>query len=102
MRYRLLAQHYSEEDKLLEPGTEVGDGTPYLWTRPPTPEMAGLDEASRAAVEHEKIRCGEGGLDPLSQLRMVGGDAGDIVAKNPPSIMNHPNERPTRVGRSGA
>lgn len=101
MRYRLLAQHYSEEDKLLEPGTVVGDGTPFLWTRPPTTEMEGLDDASCQAIEREKIREGTSGLDPLSALRMTGGEAGDIEPKSVP-IMNHPNERPTRIGRSGA
>jgi hypothetical protein len=106
MRYRLTTPHYSEEDKLLEASDEkpieVGDGTQFKWTRPPTPEMEGLDEESRAAVEKERIRAGEDGLNPLNGLRMVGGEAGDIIAKGPPSIMNHPSERPTRIGRSGA
>jgi hypothetical protein len=97
-RYRLTTPHFSEEDKLIEASdekpVEVGDGTMFKWTRPPTPEMQGLDEESRALVEREKVRCGEGGMDPLSQLKMTGGEAGDIVARSVP-IMNHPNERPT-------
>jgi len=53
-RYRLLSQHFSEEDKLLEPGTEVGDGCEHLWTRPPTVEMLPLDEDGMDAVARER------------------------------------------------
>jgi hypothetical protein len=52
-------------------GTLVGDGTPHKWTRPPTPEMVGLDEESRKLVEAE-IRRGDG-LDPVTKLPVVGG-----------------------------
>ncbi len=76
-RYRLLEQHYSEEDKLLEgdntlgegQGTEVGDGTPHKWTGPPTPAMEGLDAASKALVAKEKLR-GDG-LNPVDYLPIV-------------------------------
>jgi hypothetical protein len=87
-KYRLLSQHFSEEDKLLEAGVEVGDGTSHKWTRPPSPEMEGLDEESKLLVEEERIRAGPFGLEPLNGLQMVGGQPGDIVP-----IMNHPNIR---------
>ena len=73
-RYRLLAQHFSEEDKLLEPGTEVGDGCEHLWTRVPTTDMEPLDEAGRAAIARERIRVGEK-ADPLDALPMTMGKA---------------------------
>jgi len=76
-RYRLLEQHYSEEDKLLEgdntlgegQGTVVGDGSPHKWTGPPTPAMEGLDAASKALVEKEKLRGH--GLNPVDYLPIV-------------------------------
>lgn len=76
-RYRLLEQHYSEEDKLLEGdntlgeglGTVVGEGSPHKWTRPPTPAMEGLDEKSQALVEKEKLRGH--GLNPVDYLPIV-------------------------------
>ncbi len=76
-RYRLLEQHYSEEDKLLEGdkelgegmGTIVGDGTPHKWSGPPTPAMEGLDEKSKAAVAREKLR-GDG-LNPVDYLPLI-------------------------------
>jgi len=69
-RYRLLSQHYSEEDKLLEPGTEVGDGCEHAWTRPPTVEMEPLDEAGMDAIAKERRRVGET-VDPTDQLAMT-------------------------------
>jgi hypothetical protein len=86
-KYRLLSQHFSEEDKLLEIGTEVGDGTSHKWTRPPSPEMEGLDDESKALVIEERERAGPFGLEPLNGLQMVGGQPGDIT---PVPIMNHP------------
>jgi len=73
-KYKLLSQHYSEEDKLLEPGTEVGDGTEHKWTRRPTPEMEALDEASKLSLERERIRSGEH-IAPLDDLPMTMGEA---------------------------
>jgi hypothetical protein len=61
-RYKLLTQHYSEEDKLLEPETIVGDGTEHLWTRRPTPQMEALDESGRQAIEEEMVRAKENGI----------------------------------------
>jgi len=55
MRFRLLAVHYID-DRLLEPGTEVGDGTSVPFRYPdgkmrlPSTEMEGVDEEGRAAV----------------------------------------------------
>jgi hypothetical protein len=82
-RYRLLSAHYSEEDKWLpgdkemsdqgeEKGTIVGDGTPHLWTRDPTPDMVGLDPESEKLVE--KARKRGDGLNPVDFLPLtVGG-----------------------------
>lgn len=50
-------------------GTIVGDGTQHKWTRPPTPEMEGLDDKSRALVEEAKKR-GDG-LNPIDFLPLV-------------------------------
>ena len=61
-KYKLLSQHYSEEDKLLEVDTIVGDGTEHVWTRRPTPQMEPLDESARQAVETEMIRARERGI----------------------------------------
>lgn len=72
-KYRLLSQHYSEEDKLLEIGTEVGDGTEHKWTRPPTVEMEALDDAGRAALERERTRAGER-ISPVDDLPLTMGE----------------------------
>ena len=72
-KYRLLSQHYSEEDKLLEIGTEVGDGTEHKWTRPPTVEMEALDDAGRAALERERTRAGEK-IAPIDDLPLTMGE----------------------------
>ncbi len=69
-KYRLLSQHYSEEDKLLEPGTEVGTGTPHKWSGPPTVEMEGLDREARRLIEAERKRAGEQ-IDPLVSLPLT-------------------------------
>jgi hypothetical protein len=77
-KYKLLSPHFSEEDKLLETDTEVGDGTPHLWTRRPTPQMEALDEGARKALEREMIRAREnnipwipGRLEPIDELPMT-------------------------------
>jgi hypothetical protein len=69
-KYKLLSQHYSEEDKLLEPETEVGDGTKHLWTRKPTVEMEGLDEEGRLLIDIERERTGNR-IAPLDDLPMT-------------------------------
>src|SRR6266550_6927931 len=69
-KYRLLSQHYSEEDKLLEPGTEVGTGTPHKWSGPPTVEMEGLDREAKRLIEVERKRAGEQ-IDPLVSLPLT-------------------------------
>jgi hypothetical protein len=66
-----LAQHFSEEDKLLEPDTIVGDGTEHKWTRTPTVEMEGLDEEGKKAVMKERERTGDH-LSPTEDLPMTG------------------------------
>lgn len=73
-KYRLLSQHYSEEDKLLEVGTEVGDGTEHKWTRPPTPEMEALDDDGKKRLERERIRAGEH-IAPLDDLPLTMAEA---------------------------
>ena len=69
-KYKLLSPHYTEEDKLLETGTEVGDGTPHLWTRPPTPEMEALDADGKHRLEREKKRAGER-VSPIEDLPLT-------------------------------
>lgn len=55
MRFKLLAPHYID-DRLLEAGEVIGEGTQVPFTYPdgsprtPSPEMEGLDEESAAAV----------------------------------------------------
>jgi hypothetical protein len=49
-RYMLLATHVIA-DALLLMGTEVGTGTPYAYPGVPSNQMAGLDEAGKAAVD---------------------------------------------------
>jgi hypothetical protein len=73
-KYKLLSQHYSEEDKLLEPGTEVGDGTEHKWNRAPTPEMEALDEDAKQRLQRERIRSGEH-IQPLDELPLTMGEA---------------------------
>jgi hypothetical protein len=79
-KYKLLGPHYSEEDKLLETGTEVGDGTEHKWTRRPTAEMEALDESGRVALERERTRAHEHGLSwgriaPIDDLPLTVGEA---------------------------
>ena len=81
MRYKLLAPHYSEEDKYLEEGTEVGEGTRHRWTRPPTTQMEGLDEESQAMIDQLKAVVGEG--DPLNDLPMTVGPDFDLSMLGP-------------------
>src|SRR6266550_3885261 len=82
-KYRLLSQHYSEEDKLLEPGTEVGTGTPHKWSGPPTVEMEGLDREARRLIEAERKRAGEQ-IDPLVSLPLTMSEAKPVVVKEEP------------------
>ena len=70
-KYKLLAQHFSEEDKLLEADTIVGDGTEHKWTRAPTVEMEALDEEGRSCIMKERDRAGEH-LSPTEDLPMTG------------------------------
>ncbi len=58
---------------IVHRGTIVGDGTPHKWTRPPTPEMEGLDAESKRLVEIEKKR-GDG-LNPIDYLPMTYGQS---------------------------
>jgi hypothetical protein len=74
-RYRLTTNHFTEEDKLIEATpekpVEVGDGTPFLWTRPPTLEMEPLDDAAKKAIEEERKRTAGRSMDPLDDLPMT-------------------------------
>jgi hypothetical protein len=90
VQYRLLSAHFNEEDKLLEADTVVGVGTAFRWSRPPTPEMEPLDDEARAEFARWQERWGENPMDPLSKMKMVGGELGDLVQ---PPIMSHPGER---------
>jgi hypothetical protein len=49
-KYRLLATHVIS-DAVLPMGTEVGTDTPYRFPGQPTPQMMGLDDAGKAAVD---------------------------------------------------
>jgi hypothetical protein len=87
-KYKLLAQHYSEEDKLLEIDTIVGDGTEHAWTRRPTPQMEPLDEAARTAIEKEMTRAKEnhitwtpGVISPIDDLPLTMEAADDKYEK---------------------
>jgi hypothetical protein len=86
-RYRLLSQHFSEEDKLLEPGTEVGAGTPHKWTRPPTVEMEALNDEAEELLVLERERSGET-LDPLNSLPMT------MDGSNPPQLIRQVRPKP--------
>jgi len=44
-RYRLLSEHYIN-DTLLEAGVEIGDGTMFPFSGPPSHEMEGCDPES--------------------------------------------------------
>lgn len=61
MRFKLLSQHYID-DRLLEPGTEVGDGCAVPFRFPdgsrmvPSTEMEGVDEEGIAAVADVRSR----------------------------------------------
>jgi hypothetical protein len=74
-RYRLTTSHFSEEDRLIEATedkpVEVGDGTLFKWTRPPTIEMEPLDDGAREAIERERERLGGRNQDPLDDLPMT-------------------------------
>ncbi len=98
-KYKLLSQHYSEEDKILEPGTIVGTGTPFKWTRSPTTEMVGLDKESKAAVEREKLRAGEM-LDPLNYLPMTVGT--EVPGAGPQGVENNPLNMAGQAPRPGS
>src|SRR5262245_1168552 len=56
-QYRLLTDHVTSEGFVLEAGTVVGDDTPYPWKyangqpMPPTPQMEGVDDAGKQAVD---------------------------------------------------
>jgi hypothetical protein len=80
MRFKLTAQHYIQ-DRLLEPGTVIGEGTevPFLDAQgnslPPSDQMEGLDEESEKAVEMVRARAWHidqlvmepGGADPTGK-----------------------------------
>lgn len=55
-KFKLTAQHYIDE-RLLEPGTIIGEGTEVPFTypdgspRPPTFDMEGLNDESQAEID---------------------------------------------------
>lgn len=71
-QFKLLSQHYID-DRLLEAGKVIGEGTdvPFLHPdgtpRPPSNEMEGLDEAAQAEVEAVLRR----GFIPIESLPMT-------------------------------
>lgn len=72
-QFELLVQHYID-DKLLEAGEIIGEGTsvPFLHPdgspRPPSTEMRGLDKASQAEVEKVQTKAGGYGVNPMNAL----------------------------------
>jgi hypothetical protein len=96
MKYRLLTPHFSEEDKWLDGGTEVGDGTPHKWTREPTPEMEALDDEAKVALEKVMHKTG-GSIDPMNELPMTTGQAVGPAARGqaePSSDVRRPMQAP--------
>lgn len=87
MKYRLDAQHYYL-DMLLEPGTEVGDGTSFPWRDKtghpldPSVSMTPLDEEAKRAVK-AKFGTGLPERDPTKAIPLQG--TGSAV-KVPPII----------------
>lgn len=68
-QFRLLAPHYID-DRLLETGTIIGEGTqvPFLFPdgtkQTPSPEMEGLEPPAQAEVEAVRKR----GYHPIESL----------------------------------
>src|SRR5262245_31388276 len=58
MQYRLLTDHVTPEGAILAAGTVVGDDQPCTWRytannepMPPTPQMEGVDDAGKKAID---------------------------------------------------
>ena len=78
MRFKLLSPHYLPGDKLILAGEEIGDGTANpvdFKTYPPTHEMEGLDEPSRAAVAMALSKFHQS--NPIESMPMTIGNEGD-------------------------
>jgi hypothetical protein len=78
MRFKLLAQHYIN-DRLLEEGTIIGEGTevPFLDAKgnplPPSDQMEGLDEESQKLVD--SVREKSWNIDNIGlTMQPAGGD----------------------------
>ena len=75
-RYKLTEPAYIN-DRLLEEGAEIGDGTQVPFSGTPGPHMHPLDKAAEAAVSaYQKAHPGAT-LDPLQRLPISGQDIGD-------------------------
>lgn len=99
MKYRLDTQHY-HQDKLLEPGTEVGDDTDFPWRDakghplPPSLQMTPLDDEAKRLYRdwHESD---EPQRDPTHAIPIQG--TGDSVRSPPavrPGVPTNPAARP--------
>lgn len=61
-RYTLMAPHYAPGDVYLPAGAQVGDGTPFPWTGPPSMHMEGADDAGCDAIRKLKR------VDPITGM----------------------------------
>lgn len=109
MRFRLDAQHYAD-DKLLEPGMEVGDGegTVHPWrfskdiktdrqdikagqAMPPSLQMTPLDNEARE-MYRKAFKSDQPERDPMKPIPLQGTGS---TAKVPPVITTKPSQLPT-------
>lgn len=58
-KYRLLAEHVSQDGRVLPPGTLVGDGTPEPWPLDPSTQMEPLDEEGEKKVKEQFEKVGD-------------------------------------------
>lgn len=72
-QFRLLTQHFIN-DRLLETGTIIGEGTdvPFLFPdgtkQTPSPEMEGLEPPAQAEVDAVRAKAGGYGIHPVESL----------------------------------
>lgn len=82
-KFKLTAQHYIDE-RLLEPGTIIGEGTEVPFTypdgspRPPTFDMEGLNDESQAEID---TLIANGGRYPVDEIPPMVPQGADPTAK---------------------
>jgi len=88
MKFRLDTQHY-RDDRLIEPGTEVGDDCPITWRDakghpfPPSLGMTPLDAEAKKMVE-DAFGTSKPITDPTLSIPLAG--TGDKVKVQPPGV----------------